>query len=406
MGQRFPMKVEDFKDDCPGELVPVEFEAKDADGRARRVSGHAFVPRPLPPVLDRTMLVGRLYDVLDRAKTNLLRLEAAVEKLPAPKVLLAGMRTREAQASSKIEDTFASLRDIAEAELESSSARVEAVEVYRNRRAIETGLASPLPVSRRLLNHMHRVLVGDAMKRPGEIRQGLVCIGDEHHGFARARFVPPPAEHVERCLTAWELFVNPGARGAPSRETWPYLLELGLAHYQFETIHPFRNGNGRLGRALVNVAPVKDGFLRQPVCNLSEWVQLHRQEYYERLLRVSTHGQWEEWLRFFATALAEQAQLDLERAIRMSKLHARYRELATGVRKSILLSKLIDHLFVSQVITVSRAKEVLGLSYTAAQRHVEFLVQNGVLQPADDSKYDKAYYAKAILKAIRGQGED
>ncbi len=399
------MKSADFLPGFPGRLAPTLFTQAARDGRVRTTTGDSFVPNPLPPDLDHQRIVGRLYDVLDRAKTNLLRLEAVVDSLPDPTLLLAAMQSREAQVSSKIENTFASLRDVALAEYD-QFAQSEAQEVRRNRLAIHAGLTSRLPVSTRLVCDMHRRLIIDPRHRPGHLRDRQVCIGDEHLGFDQARFVPPPPAELEQCMTQWEQFCNPNALGVPARVRWPDLIELAMNHYQFEAIHPFSDGNGPLGRAIVNVTPVKSGFLRHPVCNPSEWVHANRQEYYDRLRQVSTQGEWEPWLRFFCTALAEQAQLDLKRVERVKKLYDRYASLVSGRRKSSLVMKLIQHLFRSQAVTISIAAKTLEISYTAAQRHVEFLVKEKILQRAGTDKYAKVYVATGIIRAIRGQGED
>ncbi len=399
------MKASDFQQGFPGRLAPTTFVEK-REGKLVSAEGLAFVPDPLPPKLDRRSLIGDLYEDLDRAKTALLRLEAEVRRLPEPKVLLSAMRSSESQASSRIENTFASLKEIALAEIDPSSAREEAFEVRRNRQSIEAGLASRLPISKRLVFEMHKVLVVDSRHRPGHLRDRQVCIGDENRGFSHARFVPPPASELDACLKDWELFANPQAIDAPQRERWPYLIELAMSHYQFETIHPFSDGNGRLGRALVNVAPVKDQFLKEPVCNLSEWVQANRQEYYDRFLRVSTHSEWTPWIRFFCIALAEQADMDLERAGRVGRLHQKYSKLVSGARKSSLIAKLVDHLFVDHAITIPSAVGLLGITYPAAQRHVEFLVREGVLLQIGDSKYGKMFYARNIVRAIHGKGEE
>ncbi len=400
------VKVSDFQPGYPGSLVQTHFEEKDQTGRVITLQGDAFVPNPLPPMLDRVGIVGRLFDMLDRAKTQLLRLEAAVDRLPDPRLLLDAMRLREAQASSRIENTFATLRDLALANVDPNSASSDVLEVRRNRQAIELGLQSRIPVSRRLICDMHAALITSPSKRPGKFRDIQVCIGDHHLGFKHARFVPPPAAHLDACVKAWELFANPTAIEAPTRDRWPYLIELAWTHYQFETIHPFSDGNGRIGRALVQVAPVIDGFLKHPICNLSEWVQQHRQEYYDRLLRVSTHGDWVGWTAFFGAAVAEQAELDLQRADRVLGLYHRYRQTITQDANSIRLVPLIDSLFSHQGTTISLAAEVMGLSYTAAQRHVEFLVSKGVLKQHSEGNYAKIYLATEIIDAIRGDGED
>jgi Fic family protein len=392
-----------FQRESPGRLVPTTFEEKASSGTVRTVSGMAFVPDPLPPArLNRVALVGQLFEILDTAKTRLIRLEEAVGSLPDPNILLIPMRRREAQASSRIENTYSSLDDVALAEVDPSKASSDTFEVLCNLRAINLGLESPLPISTRLLCDMHKVLITDASKGPGKVRDRQVCIGDERRGFAGARFVPPPPEELTACLRDWELFVNPGALNAPQRERWPELIELAMAHYQIEAIHPFSDGNGRLGRALVNLTPSKHGMLKHPVCNLSEWIQAHRQEYYDGLLRVSTHADWESWLRFFCTAIAEQANTDLSRAARLRGLYVEYGALAKSKRSSGLLAKLVDQLFKSPVITIPLAAKVLGVTYPSAQGHVERLIESGVLRQLGEATYDKYYLAPKIIEAIQG----
>jgi Fic family protein len=403
------MKPSDFQRGCPGELIATEFVFNQS-GRSEVVRGHAFVPQPLPPPLARDALVGRLHDALDRAKTNLLRLEAAVHSLPDPNVLLRAMRTREAQASSHIENTVASLDEIALAEAGARVDRDEAIEVLNNRRAIEFGLESALPLSQRLVCEAHHILLDGARGenlQPGRFRDRQVYIGDRTRGFQKARFVPPPpGDPLRACLRDWEIFVNPQSLQAPKRERWPYLIELAMAHYQFETIHPFADGNGRLGRALVNIAPVRDSFLRYPVCNLSEWVESRRDEYYERLLRVSTHSAWEAWFSFFCQALAEQAALDLERAHRVCTLRDTYRHRFTSKRNSSLLLKLIDQLFTQPAVTIPGAAESLGVTYPSAQSYVLQLEKEKILSLANrEAKYGKIYIARPIIHAIRGGTE-
>lgn len=397
------MLQEDFQRGFPGRIVPATFVESDGGAGSRTVSGVAFVPDPLPPEIDWERLVGRLYHDLDRTKSALLRLESTIGSLPSRMILLQGMLAREAQVSSRIENTFSSLRDMAIAESDKSRVGTESVDVVRNKSAIAHGIRSKLPMSLRLVREMHEILIVESAHTPGEFRRSQVCIGDEAGGFKHARFVPPPAPEVGRCMNDWERFCNP----APEESgRVPDLVRLALAHYQFEAIHPFSDGNGRLGRALVNVHALKGGLVREPVCNLSEWVYSNRQGYYDGLLAVSTRGDWEGWIRFFCSALREQAGLDLERARRLEALHKKYIESVTSARRSILLKKLIDHVFERPAVTVSLAAGALGVSYTAAQRHVATLVEHGVLRPLGRDRYDKLYIAEGVLRAIRGRGED
>jgi Fic family protein len=393
----------------PGRIVPTAFDQGDGAGGSVRVQGRAFVPDALPPralEADRDRVISRLYPLLEQATSRLARLEQATENLPDPHVILGAMRMREAQASSRIENTVASIEDVTLAALGSPSAPGEAVEVHRNRLAIEHGLTSPLPISSRLVREMHAVLVRDPRHRPGEFRDRQVYIGDEPRGFAGARFVPPPPSEVEAAMSAWELYVNPDVPGAPQRLRLPALIELGLAHYQFETIHPFSDGNGRLGRALVNLGPIKAGWLRRPVCNLSEWVQSHRQEYYDRLLAVSTEGDWQGWLEYFVRAVGGQAQLDLARVERIRGLRERYREMLTQKKSSTLTQRLVDALFRQPVISIPKAAELLNVRHPSATKHVEALVKLGVLKQATPGNYSKIYVAPGIIQAIHGPEGD
>ncbi len=398
------MDLTAFQTDFPGRLVKTAFQEQRA-GRLVTTSGWAFVPDALPPTrIDRTTFIGRLFDVLDWAKSNLVRLDAAVENLPDPKILLSALRLREAQASSRIENTFASMRELALADAAGRHARDEVLEVHRNRMAIEAGLTSVLPIGRALICQMHAVLIADPKKRPGQLRDVQVCIGDEKRPFDEARFVPPPPIHLAECVESWDRFVR--AENAEPNDRWPDLIEMAFGHYQFETIHPFSDGNGRLGRAIINLQPVRNGSLKHPVCNLSEWVNRHRQDYYDRLLRVSTHGDWEGWTRFFCTAIAEQATLDLARVRAIAELRKRYHELVTTKHRSTVLLRLVDRLFIHPATSISGAAENLGVSYTTAQKHVKVLLEHRVLTPYGPGTYGKMFLADDIINAIEGVSDD
>jgi Fic family protein len=397
------MRQEDFQPGFPGSLVPVTFREARA-GVLREHAGLAFVPAALPPPLTRVEFTGRLFDALDGAKTALLQLDALIDTLPGRTALLSAMRVREAHASSKIEDTFAPLQEVALAGLDDQQADVPASEVWRNRMAIEHGLASALPISVRLLKEMHAVLIVKLQHRPGELRDIQVCIGDHRRGIAHARFVPPPATMLADLLGQWELFCNPKTLGAPARVQLPYYAELALAHYQFEAIHPFSDGNGRLGRAIVSLAPVKDRQLRHPVCNLSEWIHENRQEYYDRLLRVSTHGEWEEWTRFFCLALEQQAQTDMHRARRLASLYTQYDQLLRERKQTHAPFKLLDHLFDRQVVTVHEAQRVMEVGYEAARKQLKSFEELGMLEKARKQppgpRVDVRYIAMGVIQAI------
>lgn len=414
------MLESDFQPGFPGELVPASFTLRTESGDLRTSKGLAFVPSALPPFLNRSQLLGELYDELDGAKTALLKLEGRVTSLPSATVLLSSIQWREAQASSKIENTVASLTQLALFVDTPEAGDSTVAEVARNRLAIEHGFNSPLPISNRLICEMHRILVRSPKNRPGQYRDVQVMIGDENRGLPEARFVPPPPDRVSEAMKAWERFCNPDAIESGSRLRFPQIVEMAMAHYQFETIHPFSDGNGRLGRAIVNISAVKSGLIAQPVCNVSEWIHEHRDEYYEGLLRVSTHGAWAAWIRFFCRAVREQAIADLKRADRLAALYDRYYAELSGQRSAQPL-RLLDYVFAKLSLSIPEAAEKLGMTYGAAKPHVERLVDVGVLKlaaqsalgrprqvPMEEGKRlrDKLYIAQGVIDAIRGDGED
>lgn len=392
------MNRTEFQPLAPGRLVDVEFIEPSAAG-PRHFRGPAFVPDPLPPGgLDPVAVTGGLFRWLDAARSHLTRLDVQAGHLPDPRLLLRALTLREAQASSHIENTVASLDEMALAESTGAAPRTEIEEVRRNARMIESGLGSSLPLGTTLVRSLHRELIDDERHTPGDYRRKTVYIGDKVRGFDHATFVPPPQGEVPALMDQWAAFVRLDDGATP----WPALLRLALSHYQFEAIHPFSDGNGRLGRALVNIGAVRLGVVGHPVCNLSEWVQSHRDEYYRRLKRVSTHAEWFEWCEFFVRAIAEQARADLDRAERIIGLRREYHRRVSTKRSSPLLLTLIDELFVKQAVTIPAAAARLGITYRAAKSHVVRLVDEGVLRPVDSRKSGKVYLAGEILAAIRG----
>lgn len=233
----------------------------------------------------------------------------AIAALPSPRAFVGPMGRREVVYSSKIEQTYASVKDVAlydETQLAQTPSNdqerkkiQDRIEVYSNQLALEYGLASPLPICLRLIREMHEKLMaitGQGMG-PGKFRDIQVFIGDDKLGVAHSRFVPPPPGQVlEQCLFEFEQFLHPSDRHP--RRRYDMIVEIALAHYQFECIHPFRDGNGRLGGSLIPLWPYKSGVIRYPLPYLSKTLSENREEYYNRLLGVSTQGQWIEWIEF------------------------------------------------------------------------------------------------------------
>lgn len=282
-------------------------------------SYRAFVPHPLPPKPP-IEIRGSLREEMDQALLALGRLDAISSLLPDPLLFLYAFVRKEAVLSSQIEGTQSSLSDLLLFEIDAAPGVPfdDVREVSNYVRAMEHGVKrvrTELPLSSRLLREVHATLLSKGRgseRRPGEFRTSQNWIGGTRPG--NATFVPPPPSRVAECMGDLESFLH----GRP--EPTPALLKAALAHAQFETIHPFLDGNGRVGRLLVSLVLVSEGVLKEPLLYLSLYLKKHRTHYYERLQRVRTHGEWEEWLSFFVVGVREAASEAVATAHALAKL--------------------------------------------------------------------------------------
>jgi len=268
-------------------------------------------------------------------------------------------------------------------------------------RALEYGLErlDTLPVSLRLIRELHERLMAGVRGEhaaPGEFRSSQNWIGPPNCTLNEAEFVPPPVPHMHEALDAFERYLH-------SEDVYPPLVRLALIHYQFEAIHPFVDGNGRIGRLLISLLLVEWGLIPLPLLYLSAFFHRYRQAYYDLLMAVSESGAWGDWLLFFLRGVTEQARDAIARAKRLQGLQATWRERLTQARASALLLRLADSLFASPVLTIPEAQRLLDVTYRSAQRNVEKLVEAGILQQVGDASYGKTFFAAEILQAI---GED
>lgn len=280
----------------------------------------AYVPAPLPPIPAVAWNNG-LHAKYDSAMLALGRLDAVTDQLPNASLVLYSFVRKEAVLSSMIEGTQSSLSDLMLYELDEQPGVPvkDAQEVSRYVSALEHGLKRlpALPLSQRLIREVHKVLLGGGRGSnlaPGEFRRSQVWIGGTRPG--NAVFVPPPADEVPGCIAAFERFLHNDPEPTPS------LVKMALAHVQFETIHPFLDGNGRVGRLLIALQLAADGLMRQPLLYMSLHFKEHRRTYYELLNRVRETGDWETWLEFFADALVSSATQSLSSAKRLLALSA------------------------------------------------------------------------------------
>ena len=349
----------------------------------RQSAGYrAFLPAPLPPSPP-VALDGELHALLSRADRALGRLDGSVTTLPNPDFLVFMYVRKEAVLSSQIEGTQSSLQDVLAAETElfdPGELPRDVDEVINYIAAMKHGLArlAELPVSVRLIREIHeRLLQGMRGSRltPGELRRSQNWIGPAGGTIADATFVPPPPGDVPQSLGDLEAFLH-------ATDALPLLVRIGLAHAQFETIHPFLDGNGRVGRLLITFLLTERGALHKPVLYLSHWFKRHRQEYYDRLQGVRDRGDWEGWIAFFLRGVEQVSNEATETARRVLDLRERHRAAITDRlgRAAGNGHRVHEALFHRPIVTVGTVQELTGLSFAPANELVKRLVGVGVLR--------------------------
>lgn len=382
------MQSTDFSTDSPGRLV-----------RTLERSW-AFVPNPLPPRLEFDEKTLRQLSEADRSLGQLAGVGAM---LPNPHLLIGSFVRREAVLSSRIEGTIATAQQLVlfQALPTEEPSAPDVREVANYMRALEHGLARlrKLPVSLRLIREIHAILLAGVRgesHRPGEFRTTQNFIGRPGQTIDTARFVPPPVSEMRTALDELERFFH-----RPS--DLPLLVQLALVHYQFEAIHPFVDGNGRVGRLLISLLLCERGLLPQPLLYLSAYLEKHRDAYIDHLLRVSQRGSWIEWVQFFLQGVAEQSQDALLRSRELLTLWKDYRRRVQTRRASALLLRLVDDLFATPALTIGQARKRLGLTYRGAQQNVKKLVQAGILREYTGRPRNRIYIAPEIVAIIHGK---
>ncbi|MCH8298693.1 MAG: Fic family protein [Chloroflexi bacterium] len=382
------MDPTDFTDDAPGQLV------KTIEGL------WAFVPDPLPPRFD---IGPATIKKLSAADFALGELRGVGQMLPNAQLLIAPFLRREAVLSSRIEGTIASLDQLIMFEVEPSreSQNPDVGEVANYVSAMEYGLKrlDELPVSLRLIRELHEKLLTGVRgqdRRPGEFRQTQNAIGQQGLPVEEARYIPPPVAQMTQALSDLELFIH-------GSSDLPFLVQLALVHYQFEAIHPFLDGNGRIGRLLLSLLLCEKGYLTQPMLYLSGFLEKHRDRYINSLLRVSQSGDWAGWIDFFLEGVAEQSHDAVERSGLLLALHQQYREKAQTARASALPLLLIDQLFQIPALTITMARGLLDVTQVSAQRSVDRLVDLGILEEVTGQQRNRLYLAREILNTVNSE---
>jgi len=363
---------------------------------------HAFVPNPLPPELPWTPAMVSLLSRADRALGELSGIGRA---LPNPHLLILPFARREAVLSSRIEGTQASLSDLYAFEAVPRADETSDVRgVFNYVRALEFGLSrlKDLPMSLRLIREIHERLmrgVRGEHSTPGEFRRSQNWIGPPGCLLNDATYVPPSLEEMPACLDALEHFLH-------AEHDIPPLAQLALVHYQFEAIHPFLDGNGRVGRLIIVMLLCLWDLLPQPLLYLSAYFEANRQTYYELLLLVSQRGTWKEWVLFFLEGVESQARDAVRRSHCLQDLRREYRTRFQATHSSARLLQVVDLLFGVPILTVNQVKEEIDVSFPSANRYIGQLEEAGIVQEITGQTRNRLYRAGEIIRAIEGPMED
>ncbi len=378
-------------------MTPVAERSLQRRGRLVRCPGgyQACVPEPLPPPIAWT---AELVAALSSATLAAGKLAGEGRRLPNPHLVIQPFLRREAVLSSRIEGTETTLGELLADEAGGTVERnpTDLREVGNYVSALDYGLnrLATLPLSLRLVRELHERLMrgvrGDAAT-PGEFRRTQNWIGPPGCALNDATYVPPPPSELMGCLDAWERFLHD--------DTLPPLVHAALAHAQFEAIHPFLDGNGRVGRLLITLLLVERDVLPTPLLYLSAWFEATRQAYYAHLLAVTREGAWEDWLTYFLRGVTLQSEDALDRIGRINDLHAGWRE-RLGAGHSTLPARALDLFAGHPFWTASGLAGKLGVSFTTAQRAIARLESAGIVSLAWAAKRNRVYCARAILEIL------
>lgn len=381
-------------------MNPQDFTDRNAGQLLKTRTGYwAFIPASLPPRLEWS---ANFISLLTEADRTLIQLAEIGKTFPNPHGMVKPFVRREAVQSSKIEGTQTTLEELYTYEAEQLSflePGSDAQEVHNYVRALEYGLKrlETLPVSLRLIRELHRRLMEGVRGEhwhPGEFRKSQNWIGPPGATIETATYVPPPVEEMKTALDQFEKFIH-----IPS--VLPPLVRLGLIHYQFEAIHPFLDGNGRVGRLLITLLLCEWGLLSQPLLYLSAYFQANRQAYYQHLLAVSQNGEWEAWFRFFLTGIRDQSREARKCVQALIVLREQYQHQMREERTSDRLMQVIDFLLGQPIATIRQVEAGIEASdYKIAQRYVEKLVDHGILREITGKARNRVYRADRILETI------
>lgn len=354
----------------------------------------AYVPDPLPPDI---LLTPSLLRSLSAADRLVGKLAGEGRRLHNPHLLMRPFVKQEAVLSSRIEGTQATLGELLAADAGAAVTRSphDLLEVANYVTALEHGIErlSSLPLSLRLVTELHEKLMrgvrGDHAT-PGEFRRSQNWIGPAGCTLQNASYIPPPVDKLMGCLSQWETFLHD--------RSLPPLVQAAMLHSQFEAIHPFLDGNGRVGRLLITLFLVERDILPTPLLYLSAFFEATRLDYYALLKAVNTEGAWEEWIEYFLNGVARMSQDALSRAERINSLFEMWQKSITGTSK--VPRRILERLEANPYCTITQLAHKLDVAFTTAQRGVDRLASLGILEPVNDAARDRVFCAQKVMDVL------
>ncbi len=360
----------------------------------------AFVPKPLP---DELIFQTGTHNKVAKASILIGRLQEAVRKLPNPAILLQPSLRREAQSTSAIEGTYAPLNAIFQGDFLDDSELKESVREILNyvkaaNRALE--LIKTKPICATVLSELQGILVQNtkgARIDQGKVRSSQVIIGDENKPVAESRFVPPPpGDILTKGFSDWEKWINSESEISP-------IIKAALGHYQFETLHPYNDGNGRLGRLVISLQFIEAGVLDLPILNLSDWFNLDKELYKNQLLKVSLTGDLDSWIKYFCEAIINQSEIEIKRIDSLVEFRDQLTQELLKRKERGAIFQMAESLIGSPMLTIQELANRHSISYPASNTVVKKLVHMGILRELTGAKYQKLYVCTGVLKILESK---
>ncbi len=362
------------------------------------LSYKSFIPNPLPPTPELDM-DSELLELLIETSRKLAELDGVAKRIPNMNLFVSMYVRKEALMSSQIEGTQATLEDVLDPLLDANTNR-DVADVVNYIKATEYAIErlKSLPLCNRLLRETHAVLMENVRgqeKNPGEFRTSQNWIGGQGSTIKNARYIPPCPEDMAVAISDLEKYIN-------EDETYDVLIRAALIHYQFETIHPFLDGNGRIGRLLITLYLMEKGTLSTPALYISYFLKKNRVEYYDRMTEVRTKGNYEQWVRFFLQAIKECAEDAILTIDKLDALHQKNTAIINGMgrtTKNALL--LFNYLEANPIIDIKKTSQALGVSYNTVATQVQRFIDSGILIQTDSASRNRTFSYKEYLDILR-----